>query len=230
MLSTRNPCCLIPACISNDVHYKVWDGIIYPFPKFNGVTVEVWEWISNFIWRHFRNGVLEPYGTHWKHNYCNCKYFCFPLENRVYFGDEDSMGLNPERWSIDNKPMGEVISLTLENEETRSGLGPISWKIFPSKLKFDEKLVSVELHCKASYRYKIMHMPQQLSCRGMSEILKWSLHDILDERGMKFTSNLNYCQTSNIRHTSVFNKIVDHSDVAGASPVGAAPPTSSFST
>ena len=28
---------------------KVWDEITYPFPNFNGVTVEVWEWISNFI-------------------------------------------------------------------------------------------------------------------------------------------------------------------------------------
>ena len=39
-----------------------------------------------------------------------------------------------------------------------------------------------------------------------------------------------YCQVSNIRHTLVGNKIVDHSDVVGASPVGAAPTTSSFST
>ena len=37
-------------------------------------------------------------------------------------------------------------------------------------------------------------------------------------------------QTSNIRHTLVGNKIVDHSDVVGASFVGAAPTTSSFST
>ena len=37
------------------------------------------------------------------------------------------------------------------------------------------------------------------------------------------------CQTSNISYTSVGNKIVDHSDVVGASPVGAAPTTSSFS-
>ena len=35
---------------------------------------------------------------------------------------------------------------------------------------------------------------------------------------------------SNIRRTLVGNKIVDHSDVVGASPVGAAPTTSSFST
>ena len=27
---------------------KVWDEITYPFPNFNGATVEVWEWISNF--------------------------------------------------------------------------------------------------------------------------------------------------------------------------------------
>ena len=39
-----------------------------------------------------------------------------------------------------------------------------------------------------------------------------------------------YRKTSNISHTLVGNKIVDDSDVVGASPVGAAPTTSSFST
>ena len=38
----------------------------------------------------------------------------------------------------------------------------------------------------------------------------------------------NYCQPSNICRTLVGNKIVDHSDVVGASPAGAAPTTSSF--
>ena len=28
---------------------EVWDEITYPFPNFNGCTVEVWEWINNFI-------------------------------------------------------------------------------------------------------------------------------------------------------------------------------------
>ena len=41
---------------------------------------------------------------------------------------------------------------------------------------------------------------------------------------------LMYRQVSNIRCTLVGNLIVDHSDVVGASPVGAAPTTSSFST
>ena len=39
-----------------------------------------------------------------------------------------------------------------------------------------------------------------------------------------------YRQISNIRRTLVCNKLVDQSDVVGASPVGAAPATSSFST
>ena len=39
-----------------------------------------------------------------------------------------------------------------------------------------------------------------------------------------------YRQVSNIRRTLVRNKLVDHSDVVGASPVGAAPTTSEWST
>ena len=39
-----------------------------------------------------------------------------------------------------------------------------------------------------------------------------------------------YRKTSNTFRTLVGNKIVDHSDVVGASPVGAAPTTFSFST
>ena len=38
-----------------------------------------------------------------------------------------------------------------------------------------------------------------------------------------------YRETSNISCTLVGNNIVDHSDVVGASPVGVAPTTSSFS-
>ena len=42
--------------------------------------------------------------------------------------------------------------------------------------------------------------------------------------------NPRYRETSNISRTLVGNKIVDNSDVVGASPVGAAPTTSSFLT
>ena len=42
--------------------------------------------------------------------------------------------------------------------------------------------------------------------------------------------HVKYRETSNISRTLVGNKIVDNSDVVGASPVGTAPTTSSFST
>ena len=35
--------------ISNYTNHKMWNEITYPFPNFNGCTVEVWEWIRNFI-------------------------------------------------------------------------------------------------------------------------------------------------------------------------------------
>ena len=44
------------------------------------------------------------------------------------------------------------------------------------------------------------------------------------------TSNAVYRQTSNKTHIFVGKGIVDHSDVVGASPIGAAPTTSSFLT
>ena len=46
----------------------------------------------------------------------------------------------------------------------------------------------------------------------------------------KFGLKITYRKVSNIRRTLVDNKIVYHSDIVGASPVGAAPTTSSFST
>ena len=64
--------------------------------------------------------------------------------------------------------------------------------------------------------------------------------DVIMYKGMQFLSSkydlcstflyLYYCQTFNISCTLIGNKIVDHSDVVGAPPVGAAPTTSSLST
>ena len=46
----------------------------------------------------------------------------------------------------------------------------------------------------------------------------------------EINSHHNYSQVSNIRRTLDGNNIVDNSDAVGASPVGAAPTTSSLST
>ena len=52
----------------------------------------------------------------------------------------------------------------------------------------------------------------------------------LQNKNQSTNNTIAYRQVSNISRTLVGNEIVDHSDVVGASPVGAAPITSSFST
>ena len=65
---------------------------------------------------------------------------------------------------------------------------------------------------------------------------KWELpHKLYDCMKLTYlisclSSNKMYHQTSNIKCTLVSNKLIDHSDVVGAPPVGAAPTTSWFST
>ena len=62
-----------------------------------------------------------------------------------------------------------------------------------------------------------LHMPRQLCCHGL---FKTVVKEII----------IFQVQIRNIRRTFVGNKLVDLSDVVGASPVGAAPTTSSLST
>ena len=79
----------------------------------------------------------------------------------------------------------------------------------------------------------------QLQCCGTSLFLKSTYGEGYHLTLVKKPSDLDiqstgewleYRKTSNIRHTFGRNQIVNHSDVVGASPVGAAPTTSSFST
>ena len=60
-------------------------------------------------------------------------------------------------------------------------------------------------------------------------VIKWSVFSKILTTWGCWVEKLIYHKTSNISHTSLGNKIVDHSDVVEASPVGAAPTTSSFS-
>ena len=54
---TNKALIIIPAWISNHIHYKVWDEITYPFLNFHHGTIEVWEWVSSFI-SHFAGHVI----------------------------------------------------------------------------------------------------------------------------------------------------------------------------
>ena len=71
-----------------------------------------------------------------------------------------------------------------------------------------------------------------LTLLHISYLIKVVTYDCLvSSRLLEFFSldfNDIYTQTSNIRHTLIGNKIVDHSDVVGASPI--CPTISSFST
>ena len=64
---------LISVWMSNYSHYKLWNEITHPFPNFNGYTVEVWEWISNFI-QYFIAHVIHALSIDldpvWKINHC----------------------------------------------------------------------------------------------------------------------------------------------------------------
>ena len=45
----------------NPIRYKVWAGITYPFPNFNGCTIEVWEWINNFSLQFTGHVITYPW-------------------------------------------------------------------------------------------------------------------------------------------------------------------------
>ena len=53
---------LIWTWISNYIYYKMWDEITYSFSHFNDATVDVREWISDFI-QHFTGHVVAY--PHW---------------------------------------------------------------------------------------------------------------------------------------------------------------------
>ena len=65
-----------------------------------------------------------------------------------------------------------------------------------------------------------------------SRVTFWMVHGAsgIHSRSCVLPWSGTYRQISNTSSTLTGNKIVDHSDVVGASPVGAAPTTSSFST
>ena len=39
---------------------KLWDEVTYPFPNFNGATIEVWEWISDLILHFIMDVITNP--------------------------------------------------------------------------------------------------------------------------------------------------------------------------
>ena len=88
---------------------------------------------------------------------------------------------------------------------------------------FSEILIEILTFSFEKMRLKMSSAKWRPFCLGLN-VLKLVVGRVWQQQGD------DYRKTSNIRRTLVGNKIVDHSDVVGASPVGAAPTTSSFST
>ena len=82
-------------------------------------------------------------------------------------------------------------------------------------------------HARLLYRYHVLSFQQGIAATHSKAGTSW--RNLLTTCWLFNIKMSYYCQTSNISCTSG-NKIVDHSDVVGASPVGAAPTTSSFLT
>ena len=91
-------------------------------------------------------------------------------------------------------------------------------------------------HYKEKTVVRLCYLYNGNSCTGKTAFLYWDSHvganiSIFQSHNVCSNTNIRvYRQMSNISRTLIGNKIVDHSDVVGASPVGAAPTTSSFST
>ena len=103
--------------------------------------------------------------------------------------------------------------------------------IIPLRAHFDEmwiKLLRFFIQEKAfkNVVYKSIHSVKVALC------YKTNYHYVTTNIMLLLTLcyKTNFRKTSNISRTVVGNKIVDNSDVVEASPVGAAPTTSSFST
>ena len=118
--------------------------------------------------------------------------------------------------------------------------GPVTRKMFPlddgimRELGYSDMFVLklINHDFQTSYLIGWQHGPQAIRShvRKSALVLTWIVLVILAPDQFHATRHTWYRQVSNISRTLVDNKIVDHSDVVGASPVGAAPTTSSFST
>ena len=110
----------------------------------------------------------------------------------------------------------EINHQDLQNQErlhTKCLFMAIATKISTMTTDWD-----LPISCDIIYRIRKDFTQNVNSCPLQPESAQWQQHEITW-----------YRKVSNISCTLVDNKIVDHSDVVGASPVGAAPTTSSFS-
>ena len=125
----------------------------------------------------------------------------------------------------------------------------MAWWLMTPGPWFNMKITSCQYrksHCVSSYLYNgiyytgkmasfywISHLAITSTSVDLSWYISetlWHLPEVMLQEIIMIPITKTYRQVSNIRHTIVGNSIADHSDVVGATPVGAAPIASSFST
>ena len=97
--------------------------------------------------------------------------------------------------------------------------------IGPLRTYFNENLIKIQQFSLKKMHVKRSSAKWRPSCLSLN-VLGSHSEASHPESGVKIA----YRKVSNIRRTRISNKIVDHSDEVGASPVGAAPTPSSLST
>ena len=115
---------------------------------------------------------------------------------------------------------------------------PMHTHLFPVGCN-DADVIKVELmDIIVSQQLEIFHHLESLDCiepagtAALTQVLtliEGRLETQYQQSIMSCFVNSDHCQTSHISHIIVGNKLVEHSDVVGAAPVGIAPTTSSFS-
>ena len=80
-----------------------------------------------------------------------------------------------------------------------------------------------------AFRWSLADIHRQFTSSWWLQMIWSHLKSVSPSANTMVTRRWIYRKTSNISRTLVGNKIVDNPDVVGASPVGAAPTTSSFS-
>ena len=141
-------------------------------------------------------------------------------------------------WTIMNILPGYYINCSLPRQYSNQCLFILHWTL---AYKPQDK---PSWYAKSKSKSKISYYNKMIIIHRMTQRLKpiwiYLSHKMRKSVSRKWIKKQNanhfiqasacYRKTSNISRTLVGNKIVDNSDVVGASPVGAAPTTSSFST
>ena len=76
---------------------KVLHGIAYPFPNFNGCTIEVWEWTSNSIPHFIMNVITNPCWDLSQSMVVKGAPYCTPHQFT------HSVAVDPRQWSLLSK-------------------------------------------------------------------------------------------------------------------------------